>query len=86
MDPEPSILDMPDIDGTSLSELFQAAMEMEKKAGKKYSRMAKKTEDKRTAAFLEYLAQFEREHYQTLSAELENILRLPGWADQGPAD
>ena len=86
MDPEPAILDMPEIDGTSLPELFKAAMEMEKKAGEEYNRMAKRAGDKRTSAFLEYLAQFEKEHYETLSAELGNILRLPGWEEQGPAD
>jgi len=86
MDPDPFGLDMPDIDGMSLPELFKVAMEMEKNAREEYSRMAGRTSDPRTAAFLEYLAEFEQEHYETLSAGLRKIRSLPGWEDQGPAD
>jgi rubrerythrin len=86
IEPDPGDLDMPEVERMSLPDLFEVAMVMEKNAQEEYARMAKGAGDKRTAAFLEYLADFEHEHFKTLSAELRKIRRLPGWEDQGPAD
>lgn len=86
VEPDPSSIAIPDMDGRSLKDLFKTAMVMEEVSAGKFNRMAFYTLDERTADFLEYLADFEREHYETLSAELRKIQSHPGWEDQGPAD
>jgi rubrerythrin len=75
-----------DIEKMSLPELLEIAMEKEKKASEEYRRMAVETRDQRTSAFLEYLSDFEMEHFEKLAAELNKIRSTPGWEDQGPAD
>jgi rubrerythrin len=75
-----------EVDKMSLPELLEIAMEKEKKAAEEYRRIASETGDQRTSAFLEYLSDFEMEHFKTLESELEKIRSTPGWEDQGPAD
>jgi rubrerythrin len=79
-------VDIPDMEKMTLPELLMMAMETEKRASEDYSQMALQTEDQRSAAFLDYLAEFEQGHYETLAAELQKININPGWEDQGPAD
>ncbi len=79
-------VDLPDVDNMSLPDLLQLAMDTEKRAAATYMEMANKEENQRSAAFLEYLAEFEEGHYDTLAAELEKIRSTPGWEDQGPSD
>lgn len=74
------------VEKRTLSELLELAMEKEKKASEEYRRMAEETMDQRTSAFLEYLSDFELEHYRRLAAELKNIKGNPGWEDQAPVD
>jgi rubrerythrin len=75
-----------EVEKMSLTELIKIAMEKEKKASMEYRRMASETGDSRTSAFLDYLSDFEMEHFETLAAELARIRSTPGWEDQGPAD
>ena len=79
-------VDLPDVENMSLPDLLQLAMDTEKKAADTYMEMAENVEDERSAAFLEYLAEFEEGHYDTLATELEKIRKTPGWEDQGPSD
>ena len=79
-------VNLPDVQHMSLLDLLQLAMDTEKKAAATYLKMAEETEDLRSAAFLEYLAEFEEGHYETLAAELEKIRSTPGWEDQAPSD
>ena len=79
-------VNLPDVQNMSLPDLLLLAMDTEKKAAATYMAMAEETEDTRSAAFLEYLAEFEEGHYETLAAELEKIRTTPGWEDQGPSD
>ena len=75
-----------DVDNMSLPELLEIAMENEKKASEEYRQMALDTSDQRASAFLEYLAGYEKEHFETLAGELRKMRSTPGWEDQGPAD
>ena len=75
-----------DMEKVPLSELFEIAMNKEKEASEDYRRMAEGTGDRRTSAFLEYLSDFEMEHFEKLAVELEKIRNTPGWENQGPAD
>jgi rubrerythrin len=79
-------VDLPDVDNMSLPDLLQLAMDTEKEAAATYMEMADEEENERSAAFLEYLAEFEEGHYDILAAELEKIRNTPGWEDQGPTD
>ena len=79
-------VDIPDVQNMSLPDLLQLAMDTEKKAATVYLQMAENAQDERSAAFLEYLAEFEEGHYDILAAELEKIRITPGWEDQGPSD
>ena len=79
-------VNLPDVQNMSLTDLLLLAMDTEKKAAATYMAMAEETEDTRSAAFLEYLAEFEEGHYETLAAELAKIRSTPGWEDQGPSD
>ena len=79
-------VDLPDVDNMSLPDLLQLAMDTEKRAAATYVEMANKEENQRSAAFLEYLAEFEEGHYDTWADELEKIRSTPGWEDQGPSD
>lgn len=74
------------LEETPLTELIELAMEREKKASEEYRKVAEETLDERTSAFLEYLADFEMEHFEKLAAELEKIRTTPGWEDLGPVD
>lgn len=77
---------LPDVGSMNLEELLEMAMETEKTAAATYLRMAGEAEDLRTAGFLEYLAEFEQGHYDTLAGELDKIRKTPGWENQGPSD
>lgn len=79
-------VDLPDVQHLSLPDLLQLAMDTEKKAADTYMRMAEVEENERSAAFLEYLSEFEEGHYDILAGELEKIRNTPGWEDQGPSD
>lgn len=74
--------ELPDIDGMSMTEVITFAMEKEKEAVENYARMAKDEEDARSRSFLEYLVDFEQEHYDILEAELARIKGTPGWENQ----
>ena len=79
-------VDLPDVQHLSLPDRLQLAMDTEKKAADTYMRMAEVEENERSAAFLEYLSEFEEGHYDILAGELEKIRNTPGWEDQGPSD
>jgi rubrerythrin len=86
MESHSASLNIPDMEKMPLMELLELAMNEEKKASERYSRMALQAKDKRSAAFLDYMAEFEQEHYKTLKAELKKIRSIPGWENQGPVD
>ena len=75
-----------EVDRLALPDLLERAMEKEQEASDQYRRMASETDDPKISAFLEYLSDFEREHFQTLASELKRLRSTPGWEDQGPAD
>ncbi len=77
---------LPDMENLTLEELLEMAMNTEKQASETYLQMAEAAQDPRTSAFLEYLAEFETGHFETLSGELKKIRKAPDWADQGPSD
>ena len=52
-----------------MKELFEAAMEAEKKADKFYTDLASRTRDPNSRKLLEYLASMERSHLSILQAE-----------------
>jgi rubrerythrin len=79
-------IDLPDVENMSLEDLLELAMKTEKGASEEYLRMAEATDDPKASAFLEYLSEFEQEHYETLAGELEKIRSTPGWEDQGPVE
>lgn len=74
-------IETPDVEGMTVVEALEIAMRAEKEAVENYSRMAEQADDPRSQGFLEYLAEFENGHYETLSAELERIKADPGWED-----
>jgi len=71
----------PDVENMTLVEALEIAIEAEKDAVEKYSRMAEETDDLRARGFLEYLSEFENAHYETLSRELKKIKDDPDWQD-----
>jgi rubrerythrin len=71
----------PDVANMTLVEALEIAIEAEKDAVENYSRMAEETDDLRTRGFLEYLAEFENAHFETLSRELKKIKDDPDWQD-----
>lgn len=75
-----------EVESLGLVEAIRMAMEAEKEAVEAYTRMAREVEDERSRGFLEYLAEFEQGHYDTLAAELDRIKSNPAWQDQGPGD
>jgi len=79
-------VNLPDVQNMSIPDLLQLAMDTEQKAATTYAEMARDTKDTKSAAFLEYLAEFEEGHYEILAAELEKIRSNPGWEDQGLSD
>ncbi|UCF31815.1 MAG: ferritin family protein [bacterium] len=79
--PEGEDVQTPDVENMSLTEAIELAIEAEKKAVELYTRMAQETDDPRSQWFLEYIAEFENGHYETLTAELERIKNHPGWED-----
>lgn len=79
-------VDLGDVQSMTLAQLLEMAMKTEKEAAEAYLKMAEETDDPRAAGFLEYLAEFEQGHYETLASELEKIRSTPGWEDQGPSD
>jgi rubrerythrin len=79
-------VELPDVENMALPDLLQLAMDTEKEAAATYMEMAEGEENERSAAFLEYLAEFEEGHYDILAAELEKISNNPGWEDLGPSD
>jgi len=76
-------LDIPsiEVENLTLVDALEIAIEAEKEAVKNYSRMAEETDDLRTRGFLEYLAEFENAHFETLSRELKKIKDDPDWQD-----
>ncbi len=77
-------MDIPsiEVENMTLIDALKMAIEAEKEAVENYSRMAEETDDPRSKRFLEYLAEFENGHYETLTQELERIENSPGWEDQ----
>ncbi len=63
----------PDVKSMTLIDALKMAIEAEKEAVENYSRMAEEIDDPRSKRFLEYLAEFENGHYETLTQELERI-------------
>ncbi|UCG37812.1 MAG: ferritin family protein [bacterium] len=78
-------VDVPDMENMTLTDLLEMAMRTEKEASETYRKMANEAADERSAAFLEYLSEFEENHYETLAAELARVKKNPGWEDQGPS-
>ena len=60
-------------DNPSLKELFEVAMEAEKRAQKFYSDLAKKTRNQASSSLLNYMARMERSHLALLEVEYEQI-------------
>ncbi len=77
-------MDIPsiEVENMTLIDALKMAIEAEKEAVENYSRMAEETDDPRSKRFLEYLAEFENGHYETVAQELERIENSPGWEDQ----
>ncbi len=69
----------PDPASLDLHALLKTAMDEEKRAAGEYDRMARGEEDGRVRSFIEYLADWERGHAETISRELERIEAEPGW-------
>lgn len=78
-------VEVPDLENMTLTDLLEMAMRTEKEASETYRKMANEAADERSAAFLEYLSEFEENHYETLAAELARVKKNPGWEDQGPS-
>lgn len=60
-------------DDPSLKELFEVAMDAEKKAQKFYSDLAKKTTNQSSSSLLNYMARMERSHLALLEVEYEQL-------------
>ena len=75
-------VDIPDIENISVEEALEMAIQAEKEAVEAYTKMAEEADDPRSQGFLEYLAEFENGHYETLTAELARIRKAPGWIDE----
>ena len=56
-----------------LKELFQAAMEAEKKSEEFYGELAGKTRDSNSKSLLQYLASMEHSHFSILEAEYKQL-------------
>jgi len=56
-----------------LKELFEAAMEAERKSEEFYGELAGKTRDSNSKTMLEYLASMERSHFSILEAEYRQL-------------
>ena len=59
--------------GDNMKELLEKAMEDEKNAEETYSKLGDKYEDKGKARVFKHLAYTEREHYEAVKRELENL-------------
>jgi rubrerythrin len=68
----PSVSDVLSREAT-LKELFEAAMEAERKSEEFYMALANKTHDQSSRSMLEYLASMERSHLSILEAEFRQL-------------
>lgn len=62
--------------------LIETAMKYEKAAQEFYLEAAERSEDPRGREVLEYLANFEGDHYRMLETELKQLKRNAEWFDQ----
>ena len=69
-------------EGLSAEQLIEMAMGIEKAAQEFYLEAAKLSEDPRGREVLEYLSQFEADHYRVLETELRQLRRNPEWFEQ----
>jgi rubrerythrin len=63
------------VDEPTLKDLFEIAMEAEKRAQEFYSQLAKKTKNQSSSSLLDYMAKMERSHFALLEVEYEQLER-----------
>jgi rubrerythrin len=66
---------------TTVPELLEIAMEWEKLSEEFYADFAKRAEDARGRAVLQYLSKMESSHYHLLKVEHDFISQFPGYYD-----
>lgn len=66
----------------SAEQLIEMAMKYEKSAHEFYKEAAVRSEDPRGRQVLEYLSQFEADHYRALETELQQLRQNPKWFDE----
>lgn len=65
----------------SAEQVIEVAMGIEKRSQEFYLEAARRSEDPRGREVLEYLSQFEADHYRVLETELRQLRRNADWFD-----
>jgi rubrerythrin len=80
--PSKSFVPVPDkaeLDGLSVPELFELAMQAEQASADFYSQQADQSTDQRGRTVLRYLSNVEHSHYQMLETEYELLSQFPDY-------